>query len=189
MNGDQISIPCRLLLLLQAQWGDFATSIPGVFAAGDCRRGQSLVVWAIREGRDAAAAVDRWADRVGAAWDCCCWCTPAAASSSKGTCSQLAVLSCLSTDRWIHPVRRPFLKALPVSCRAVLCCVLLCRYLEKLPPRSAGKLGTVQGGIISAVEVPELLLTLDGSQATLAPTEMGWVPPLPTASELSVKKR
>jgi glutamate synthase (NADPH/NADH) len=44
----------------QAQWGEFATSIPGVFAAGDCRRGQSLVVWAIREGRDAAAAVDRW---------------------------------------------------------------------------------------------------------------------------------
>lgn len=30
----------------------------GVFAAGDCRRGQSLVVWAIREGRDAATAVD-----------------------------------------------------------------------------------------------------------------------------------
>jgi NADPH-dependent glutamate synthase beta subunit-like oxidoreductase len=47
------------LVLLQAQWGEFATSIPGVFAAGDCRRGQSLVVWAIREGRDAAAAVDR----------------------------------------------------------------------------------------------------------------------------------
>jgi hypothetical protein len=46
---------------LQAEWGEFATSIPGVFAAGDCRRGQSLVVWAIREGRDAAAAVDRWA--------------------------------------------------------------------------------------------------------------------------------
>lgn len=44
----------------QAQWGEFATSIPSVFAAGDCRRGQSLVVWAIREGRDAAAAVDRY---------------------------------------------------------------------------------------------------------------------------------
>eukprot|EP00878_Enallax_costatus_P047118 GHUV01057515.1.p1 GENE.GHUV01057515.1~~GHUV01057515.1.p1 ORF type:complete len:124 (-),score=19.69 GHUV01057515.1:122-493(-) len=43
----------------KAEWGEFATSIPGVFAAGDCRRGQSLVVWAIREGRDAAAAVDR----------------------------------------------------------------------------------------------------------------------------------
>ena len=47
----------------QAQWGDFATTVPGVFAAGDCRRGQSLVVWAIREGRDAAAAVDRYIGR------------------------------------------------------------------------------------------------------------------------------
>ena len=32
----------------------------GVFAAGDCRRGQSLVVWAIREGRDAATAVNSY---------------------------------------------------------------------------------------------------------------------------------
>mmetsp|Transcript_49861 Transcript_49861/g.116524 ORF Transcript_49861/g.116524 Transcript_49861/m.116524 type:complete len:2132 (-) Transcript_49861:321-6716(-) len=39
---------------------DFATSNPKVFAAGDCRRGQSLVVWAIREGRDAANAVNRY---------------------------------------------------------------------------------------------------------------------------------
>jgi glutamate synthase (NADPH/NADH) small chain len=37
---------------------DFATREPGVFAAGDCRRGQSLVVWAIWEGREAARAVD-----------------------------------------------------------------------------------------------------------------------------------
>lgn len=36
----------------------YATSVPGVFAAGDGRRGQSLVVWAISEGREAAAAVD-----------------------------------------------------------------------------------------------------------------------------------
>ena len=35
------------------------TSIPGVFAAGDVRRGQSLVVWAIREGRDVAREVDK----------------------------------------------------------------------------------------------------------------------------------
>jgi glutamate synthase (NADPH/NADH) small chain len=39
---------------------DFATSEPGVFAAGDCRRGQSLVVWALWEGREAARAVDRY---------------------------------------------------------------------------------------------------------------------------------
>jgi len=38
----------------------FATSEPGIFAAGDCRRGQSLVVWAIWEGREAALAVDRY---------------------------------------------------------------------------------------------------------------------------------
>ena len=36
------------------------TSVPGVFAAGDARRGQSLVVWAINEGRGAARECDRW---------------------------------------------------------------------------------------------------------------------------------
>ncbi len=44
----------------KAQYGNFATSIPGVFAAGDARRGQSLVVWAINEGRGAAREVDRF---------------------------------------------------------------------------------------------------------------------------------
>ncbi|MEU9394336.1 glutamate synthase subunit beta [Streptomyces sp. NPDC048324] len=39
--------------------GGFATSVPGVFAAGDAARGQSLIVWAIAEGRAVAAAVDR----------------------------------------------------------------------------------------------------------------------------------
>jgi glutamate synthase (NADPH/NADH) small chain len=43
---------------------DFATSEPGVFAAGDCRRGQSLVVWAISEGREAARAVDTYLENV-----------------------------------------------------------------------------------------------------------------------------
>jgi glutamate synthase (NADPH/NADH) small chain len=37
----------------------FQTSVPGVFAAGDMGRGQSLIVWAIAEGRSAAAAVDQ----------------------------------------------------------------------------------------------------------------------------------
>jgi glutamate synthase (NADPH/NADH) small chain len=37
-----------------------ATSVPGVFAAGDASRGQSLVVWAIHEGRRAARGVDRF---------------------------------------------------------------------------------------------------------------------------------
>jgi glutamate synthase (NADPH/NADH) small chain len=39
---------------------DYMSSVPGVFAAGDIRRGQSLVVWAIHEGREAARAVDRF---------------------------------------------------------------------------------------------------------------------------------
>jgi len=38
----------------------YATSVPGVFAAGDCRRGQSLIVWGINEGRGAAEEVDRY---------------------------------------------------------------------------------------------------------------------------------
>jgi NAD(P)H-dependent glutamate synthase small subunit len=42
----------------KAEHGKFSTSIPGVFAAGDCRRGQSLVVWAINEGRGAARSID-----------------------------------------------------------------------------------------------------------------------------------
>ena len=44
----------------RAEPGKFATSVPGVFAAGDMRRGQSLVVWAINEGRGAAREVDRY---------------------------------------------------------------------------------------------------------------------------------
>jgi glutamate synthase (NADPH/NADH) small chain len=44
----------------KAEHGKFATSAPGVFAAGDCRRGQSLVVWAINEGRGAARECDRF---------------------------------------------------------------------------------------------------------------------------------
>ncbi|HTZ93540.1 MAG TPA: glutamate synthase subunit beta [Streptosporangiaceae bacterium] len=43
-----------------ARDGGFATSVPGVFVAGDMGRGQSLIVWAIAEGRSAAAAVDAY---------------------------------------------------------------------------------------------------------------------------------
>jgi len=39
---------------------DYQTNVPGVFAAGDSRRGQSLIVWAINEGRECAYAVDAW---------------------------------------------------------------------------------------------------------------------------------
>lgn len=45
---------------IKASAKDYQTSVPGVFAAGDARRGQSLVVWAIAEGRGAAAAVDEY---------------------------------------------------------------------------------------------------------------------------------
>ena len=45
---------------VKAEHGSFATSVKGVFAAGDCRRGQSLVVWAINEGRGAARECDRY---------------------------------------------------------------------------------------------------------------------------------
>ncbi len=45
---------------VKAQYGKFATSLPGVFSAGDMRRGQSLVVWAIHEGRGAAREIDRY---------------------------------------------------------------------------------------------------------------------------------
>eukprot|EP01125_Pyxidicula_operculata_P009940 TRINITY_DN3271_c0_g1_i2.p1 TRINITY_DN3271_c0_g1~~TRINITY_DN3271_c0_g1_i2.p1 ORF type:complete len:944 (-),score=241.55 TRINITY_DN3271_c0_g1_i2:15-2846(-) len=45
---------------ISAQYGDFQTSIKGVYAAGDCRRGQSLVVWAINEGRIAASEIDKY---------------------------------------------------------------------------------------------------------------------------------
>ncbi|KAI0093569.1 NADPH-dependent glutamate synthase [Irpex rosettiformis] len=38
----------------------YTTSVEGIFAAGDCRRGQSLIVWGIKEGRGAAAEVDAW---------------------------------------------------------------------------------------------------------------------------------
>jgi glutamate synthase (NADPH/NADH) small chain len=43
-----------------ARNADFTSTVDGVFVTGDMGRGQSLIVWAIAEGRSAAAAVDRW---------------------------------------------------------------------------------------------------------------------------------
>ena len=43
-----------------ARDADFMSNVPGVFVAGDAGRGQSLIVWAIAEGRSCAAGVDRW---------------------------------------------------------------------------------------------------------------------------------
>jgi glutamate synthase (NADPH) small chain len=82
--GTERSLPCDLVLLAMGFTGaerpglladlgvrfdergnvgrdaSYATSVPGVFAAGDMGRGQSLIVWAIAEGRSAAAAADRY---------------------------------------------------------------------------------------------------------------------------------
>jgi glutamate synthase (NADPH/NADH) small chain len=45
---------------IKAEHEKYTTSLPGVFAAGDCRRGQSLVVWAFNEGRGAARECDKF---------------------------------------------------------------------------------------------------------------------------------
>jgi glutamate synthase (NADPH/NADH) small chain len=57
---DQLEIERDPRSNARADYGAFATSRPGVFAAGDMRRGQSLVVWAINEGRGAARECDRY---------------------------------------------------------------------------------------------------------------------------------
>jgi NAD(P)H-dependent glutamate synthase small subunit len=44
----------------RAEYGQYQTNVEGVFAAGDCRRGQSLVVWGINEGREAAREIDAY---------------------------------------------------------------------------------------------------------------------------------
>lgn len=57
---DQLGVEKDARSNAKAEHGRFATSVPGVFAAGDMRRGQSLVVWAINEGRGAARECDRF---------------------------------------------------------------------------------------------------------------------------------
>jgi len=83
VEGSEFELPCQLVLLAMgflgaepdgvvadlgleldargsvAADGDWATNVPNVFVCGDMTRGQSLIVWAIAEGRSAAAAVDR----------------------------------------------------------------------------------------------------------------------------------
>ncbi len=56
----ELGVECDARSNVQAGFGRYATNLKGVFAAGDCRRGQSLIVWAIREGRGAAEACDRY---------------------------------------------------------------------------------------------------------------------------------
>ena len=56
----ELGLECDARSNVRAEHGRFATNLKGVFAAGDCRRGQSLVVWAINEGRGAARECDRY---------------------------------------------------------------------------------------------------------------------------------
>jgi glutamate synthase (NADPH) small chain len=84
IEGTNFELPCELVLLAMGFLGpqkeglleqldvkldargnvardqDFKSSVPGVFVAGDMGRGQSLIVWAIAEGRSCAAGVDKW---------------------------------------------------------------------------------------------------------------------------------
>ncbi|MNH88459.1 Glutamate synthase [NADPH] small chain [compost metagenome] len=57
---DQLGVETDERSNAKAAYGKFTTNVKGVFAAGDIRRGQSLVVWAINEGREAAREVDRY---------------------------------------------------------------------------------------------------------------------------------
>ncbi|MCH5212185.1 MAG: glutamate synthase subunit beta, partial [Oscillospiraceae bacterium] len=57
---DQLTLDKTQRSNIDADEADHKTSMRGIFAAGDCRRGQSLVVWAIREGREAAEAVNEY---------------------------------------------------------------------------------------------------------------------------------
>jgi glutamate synthase (NADPH/NADH) small chain len=55
-----LGVACDARSNVKADFEKYSTSLPGVFAAGDCRRGQSLVVWAFNEGRGAARECDRY---------------------------------------------------------------------------------------------------------------------------------
>jgi glutamate synthase (NADPH) small chain len=57
---DQLALERDQRTNIRAEFEKYATNVPGVFAAGDCRRGQSLVVWAFNEGRGAARECDRY---------------------------------------------------------------------------------------------------------------------------------
>jgi len=58
--SDAIDIEYDARSNYKAEHGVYTTNVEGVFAAGDCRRGQSLVVWGINEGREAAREIDRY---------------------------------------------------------------------------------------------------------------------------------
>nr|GEZ60236.1 glutamate synthase [Tanacetum cinerariifolium] len=59
-SGNKLRLEKDARSNVKVEYGRFATNVDGVFAIGDSRRGQSLVVWAISEGRQAAAQVDKF---------------------------------------------------------------------------------------------------------------------------------
>ena len=68
---DALSLETDVRSNAKASTKNYRTSTKGVFAAGDCRRGQSLVVWAINEGRSTAVQVDQYlkgSSSAAAAW-------------------------------------------------------------------------------------------------------------------------
>jgi glutamate synthase (NADPH/NADH) small chain len=56
----QLAVETTAKSTVKAEYGKYTTNVQGVFAAGDMRRGQSLIVWAINEGREAARECDRY---------------------------------------------------------------------------------------------------------------------------------
>ena len=58
--AEQLGVNLDVRTNIQASVTDYMTNVPGVFAAGDTRRGQSLIVWAISEGRQAAHHIDKY---------------------------------------------------------------------------------------------------------------------------------
>ncbi|UOQ45027.1 glutamate synthase subunit beta [Halobacillus salinarum] len=57
---EKMEIETEAKSTIKAKYGEYKTNVEGVFAAGDMRRGQSLIVWAINEGREAARECDRY---------------------------------------------------------------------------------------------------------------------------------
>ena len=107
-----------------ARDGKFATSVPGVFVAGDMGRGQSLIVWAIAEGRSAAAAVDAYlcgrprfrlpsaGGRAAAVRTSC-----DAAAKLRGLRSPAALAGNVQACRWLTCRARPALSGIWALCR------------------------------------------------------------------------
>ncbi|MGB2992467.1 MAG: FAD-dependent oxidoreductase, partial [Paenisporosarcina sp.] len=56
----QLNIETNPNSTVKAEYGKYMTNVEGVFSAGDMRRGQSLIVWAINEGREVARECDRY---------------------------------------------------------------------------------------------------------------------------------